>query len=173
MSGDSHRPRGSEPLRALDLLAVGARLLLAVVFLYLGLSKALHPIEFLKLVRQYGVLTDPLLLNLVSALLPWFEVFCGLLLLLGVAVRGAALLLVAMIVPFSALIFLRAWSLGAAGGLPLCAVRFDCGCGGGEVLACRKLAENTGLALLAAWLVWHPRLRFCLRASVLASSSRG
>lgn len=173
MNGDGNLNGGAGSRRAMDLLAVAARLLLAAVFLYLGLSKALHPVEFLKLVRQYGILTDPLLLNLVAALLPWFEVFCGLLLLLGVAVRGAAVLLLAMLIPFSALIFLRAWSLGAAGAIPLCAVRFDCGCGGGEVLACRKLAENTGLALLAAWLVWHPRLRFCLRASVLASSSRG
>ena len=37
---------------AADTFAVLARWLLGAVFLYLGLNKALHPVEFLKLVRQ-------------------------------------------------------------------------------------------------------------------------
>src|SRR5436190_21908948 len=95
-------------VRALDIAAACSRWLLGGLFLYMGLNKALHPVEFLKLLRQYDLLHHHLLLNLVAAALPWFEIFCGMLLLLGVAVRGAATMLVAMLVPFTIVILLRA-----------------------------------------------------------------
>jgi uncharacterized membrane protein YphA (DoxX/SURF4 family) len=75
---------------AADIFAVLARWLLGAVFLYMGLNKALHPVEFLKMVRQYDLVQSSLLLNSIAAALPWFEVFCGLLLLAGVAVDGGA-----------------------------------------------------------------------------------
>jgi hypothetical protein len=52
--------------------------------------------------------------------------------------------------------------LQAAGQLPFCAVRFDCGCGAGEVGICSKLLENGLLILLSLWLLIAPRLRACL-----------
>ena len=42
--------------RTADVLPLLARLLLGVLFIYMGLNKALHPVEFLKLLRQYDVL---------------------------------------------------------------------------------------------------------------------
>ena len=77
----------------LNVSAVLARWVLGAVFLHMGLNKALHPVDFLKLLRQYDFVQSSLLLNSMAAALPWFEVFCGLLLLLGVAVRGTALTL--------------------------------------------------------------------------------
>ena len=137
---------------ASDLAGLAARWLLAGVFLYMGFSKALHPDEFLKLVREYHVIGYPWL-NYLAAGLPWFEVFCGLLLLAGVAVRGSALVSVAMLVPFTLLVMRRAWVLAATNHEAFCAIKFDCGCGNGEVLACNKLVENACLVLVAAWLV--------------------
>src|SRR5438034_9122704 len=134
-------PLFSERLRPPDVLAALARCLLGVVFLYMGLTKALHPVEFLKLVRQYDVLHDPLWLSFVASTLPWFEVFCGLLLVLGIAVRGSAVMLIAMLVSFTTLLLLRALAMRPADGLAFCAINFDCGCGAGEVLICRKVAE--------------------------------
>src|SRR4051812_26473337 len=69
------------PLRR--VLMLGARLILGAVFVYLGLTKALDPVGFLKLLRQFDLLPGHLMLNLVAAVLPWCEVLCGLLLLLG------------------------------------------------------------------------------------------
>jgi len=146
-------PGTPSPSRVAPLAALAARWLLGILFLYMGLSKALHPVEFLKLVRQYDLVQTPLLLNLIGACLPWFEAFCGLLLLAGVAVRGTALVLVAMLIPFTALVWRRALLLHATGGLPFCAIKFDCGCGAGEVFICRKLAENAGLLLLCGLLI--------------------
>src|SRR5579859_3433405 len=131
----------------LNLFTVLARWLLGVAFLFLGLAKALHPVDFLKLLHQYDLTQNAWLLNFIAAALPWFELFCGLLLLAGVAVRGTALLLLLMLFPFTAVVLHRALAIADLQHLAFCAVRFDCGCGQGEVLICRKLVENTILIL--------------------------
>jgi len=150
-----------------DTAAVLARWLLGALFIYLGLNKALHPVEFLKLVRQYEMVDNYFLLNSIGALLPWFEVFCGLLLLAGTAVRGSALILLLMLIPFTIVIAQRALAIRTALGIPFCAIKFDCGCGMGEVLICRKLMENCVLMLLAAWLLVGHGRRFSLRYQLL------
>jgi putative oxidoreductase len=120
----------------------------------MGLSKALHPVEFLKLVRQYEALPQPLLLNLTAAGLPWFEVICGLLLVAGIAVRGTALLSALMLVPFTIMVTLRGLDLAHVRGLAFCDVKFDCGCGAGEVFVCYKIVENVLLLGISLWLLF-------------------
>ena len=151
---------------AVELAAVLARWLLGGLFLYLGLNKALHPVEFLKLVRQYELVQSPLLLNSIAAALPWFEMFCGLLLVAGVAVRGSALTALLMLVPFAFVVLDRALAIQAASAIPFCAVKFDCGCGMGEVFICHKLVENGVLTLLSAWLLARRGRHFCARYSL-------
>jgi uncharacterized membrane protein YphA (DoxX/SURF4 family) len=92
------------------------------------------------------------LLNAIAATLPWFEIFCGVLLILGIGVRGTALLLVAMLVPFTVVVAHRASEISDALKIAYCAVKFDCGCGTGEVLICRKLVENLAMTLASLWL---------------------
>jgi uncharacterized membrane protein YphA (DoxX/SURF4 family) len=151
---------------AVDTFTVLARWLLGAAFLYLGLNKALHPVEFLKLARQYDLAQDALLLNSIAAALPWFEVFCGLLLLIGVAVRGTALTLTLLLVPFTLLVLHRALLLQAAQNIPFCMVKFDCGCGAGEEFICRKLPENFLLLVMSAWLLGGRGRKFCARYSL-------
>ena len=155
--------RNSWQQTGLDYGAVLGRWLLGVVFLYTGLHKALHPEVFLKLIDQYQVVSNTFMLNTLAATLPWFEVFCGLLLLSGVAVRGTALMLILMLVPFTIIVLRRAIALAGAKGLALCAVKFDCGCGMGEVFACRKVIENCLLLGIAAWLLAGRGNSFALR----------
>ena len=152
--------------KAMDFGALAARWFLGGLFVYTGLEKGLDPVSFLKLVRQYDMVHVPFLLNSVAAVLPWFEVFCGALLLTGIAVRGAALTLTCVLIPFTALIWHRALILQAARAIPFCAVKFDCGCGMGEVFICRKLLENAGLILLALWLLSGRGRRLALRYSL-------
>ena len=120
----------------------------------------------MKMVQQYDVVTDPFLLNSIGATLPWFEVLCGILLLAGVAVRGVALNIMVMLVPFTFLVLNRGLGIAAVSRLPFCAVKFDCGCGVGEVFVCHKLVENAVLFLLAAWLLIGPKQLLCLRFSL-------
>lgn len=163
-------PPGLWQKRGMELLAVVARWLLGAIFIYMGLSKALHPELFLKLVRQYELTANPFLLNALAAGLPWFEVFCGVLLFAGIAVRGACLVLVAMLVPFTLVVLHRALLISSAQQLAFCAVKFDCGCGSGEVLICRKLVENLVLIVLACWLMFSRSSRFCARFALLSAS---
>ena len=151
----------------LDLGTVLGRWFLGALFIYMGMVKAHDPVTFLKLVRQYEMVHDPILLNSIAAALPWFEVFCGVLLVAGVAVRGAALMLVAMLIPFTLVVLKRALAIASAESIAFCAVKFNCGCGGGEVLICRKLAENAGLTLLACWLLGGRGRQWALRFSLL------
>jgi len=154
--------------RALAGAAIAARWILGGLYIWMGLSKAIDPVGFLKLLHQYDLVQTPLLLNLIAATLPWFEAMCGVLLVLGVAVRGTALVSVAMLVPFTWLVLRRALALHAGSDLPFCAIKFDCGCGAGEVLICRKLAENTLLVMLSLGLVFRRQHRLCLRSALWA-----
>lgn len=147
-------------------LGVLARWVLGCVFVYMGFSKALHPVDFLKLVHQYDLVSTSLLLNSIAAALPWFEVFCGLLLLAGVAVRGTALMLIGMLIPFTWLVVQRALQIAATQHIPFTAVKFDCGCGNGEVFIWKKMIENSALFLLSCWLLSGAGRRFCARYSL-------
>lgn len=163
------KPRSGRP-NAFDLAAVLARWLLGFLFLYMGLSKALQPVEFLKLVREYNLVQNPVLLNSIAATLPWFEVFCGALLVAGVAVRGSASMLLLMLIPFTLVVLQRAITLQAELSIPFCAVKFDCGCGTGEVLICRKLVENGTLMLMSTWLLTGRGRQLCARYNLLKSA---
>lgn len=165
--------RGNAFARSAPLVWVLARWIVGALFIYMGMNKALHPVDFLKLVRQYDLIQTPFLLNSVAAVLPWFEVFCGILLVLGAAVRGSALVLIGMLVPFTAVVLHRALELKSALGIPFCAVRFDCGCGAGEINICRKLAENGILLALSIWFLLSRNRRLCWRHSIFKPLATG
>lgn len=150
----SNRPPGLSRGRLVDFIA---RVLVGGGYLYLGFVKVADPVGFLKAIRQYDLVQTPVLLNLIAVLLPWIEIACGTVLLLGCLVRGASLVSLAMLLPFSTLVLRRALQLQAAGALPFCAVRFDCGCGTGEIGICHKLLENGVLTLLSLWLLFRAR----------------
>jgi uncharacterized membrane protein YphA (DoxX/SURF4 family) len=144
-----------------------ARWILGALFVYLGMKKVFEPVGFLKVLREYQLTDNYLLLNFVASVLPWFEVFCGLLLLTGVAVRGTALLSMAMLIPFTGIILNRALSVYHQGDLAFCAIKFDCGCGAGVVPICGKLLENGFLVLLSSVLVVFRSRLWCLRPAFL------
>jgi len=153
------------------MTGVAARWILGGLFIYMGLNKALHPVDFLKLVRQYELFQSSYQLNLIAATLPWFEVLCGLLLVLGIAVRGSALAVLTMLAPFTLVVIHRALGIAAAQGIAFCAVKFDCGCGAGEILICRKVAENCALIGLSTFLLLGGGCRFALRFNLLSKPS--
>ena len=162
-----HCPRPSQGARLREGAFVLLRWVVGALFVYLGLSKALDPVQFLKLVREYELVANPVLLNALVVVLPWLEAFLGLLLISGVAVRGSALVLVLMLVPFTVAVLRRALAIHVSTGIPFCAVRFDCGCGLGEVWICSKLAENTLLLVVSAGLLAGAGRRWCVRYRLL------
>ncbi len=153
-----------------EFAGIAARWIVGGLFIYMGLNKALHPADFLKLVRQYDLVGNYYLLNSIAASLPWFEIFCGLLLVMGVAVRGASLVLILMLVPFTVVVFNRALDIAELQQIAFCAVKFDCGCGNGEVYICRKLVENALLILASLWLAFGGGRKLSARFSLLPST---
>jgi len=97
--------------------------------------------------------------NFFGIALPWFEVGLGVLLILGIAVRLSAALGGALMVLFIAAIS-QAWARGLS---------IDCGCfGGGGTVApgqtkyLSEILRDTGLALLALYLIRYPLTRFAV-----------
>jgi uncharacterized membrane protein YphA (DoxX/SURF4 family) len=144
-----------------------ARLGVGGMFAYAAYGKLSDPVNFLKAVHVYGVIPadQPLLLNLIAVLLPWLEIVCAVALVLGVARRGAALLITGMLLFFTPLLAIHAWHLHTAAGsafATFCAVKFDCGCGTGETFICPKLVENIALLVGALIALFSTSRRFCL-----------
>ncbi len=150
-------------------LVLAARLFVGAMFAYLAIMKLLDPFEFLKQLRLYEMFPEhpPYLINVIAVVVPWLEMLCALGLLLGVLRKGAAVLITGMLLFFAPILLIRAWGLYTAPGADFasfCDVRFDCGCGTGEVYICSKMVENT-LLLIGAVIVLFSRSRWlCLDA---------
>lgn len=141
-----------------------ARLVLGGLFIYMGAKKVQIPSEFLKQIRLYQFLPEnpPFFLNGTAIVLPWLEILCGVALILGLWLRGAALACAAMLAVFTPAILVRALNLKAETGVSFFEVKFDCGCGAGVVITWKKLIENSLLFLLAVYAMFSRSTRFCL-----------
>ena len=136
-----------------DVIGTHARLGLAAVWLVSGLLKAMDPDQTYIAVRAYDVLPD-IGVEIVAALLPWFELALGVLLLAGVGTRLVAALSAALLLVFIAGVA-QAWARGLS---------IDCGCFGGggavepgETTYVQELVRDAGFLLMAGWLVVRPR----------------
>ncbi len=145
-----------------QITLVSGRLLLGTAFIYLGIMKMLDPVEFLKQAHAYGYVQEPPLLNVIAVTLPWVEIVCGVALILGIALRGTGLLMFGMLVAFTAAVTIRGLDIAQTENQPLCVVKFDCGCGTGEVYVCHKMAENSVMTFLALLPVIWPNQRLSL-----------
>ena len=136
----------------LDVAGVLARLGLAAVWLASGYLKAVDPRETIVAVRAYQLLPESVV-GVVAAVLPYLEIALGVLLLIGLATRLAAVLSAVVLV-----IFIAGVISAAARGLSI-----DCGCfgGGGEVQAGQtayttEILRDLGFLVLAGYLIFRP-----------------
>jgi uncharacterized membrane protein YphA (DoxX/SURF4 family) len=135
-----------------DVLGLLARFGLAAIWFISGIAKAVDPRTTLVAVRAYQLFPD-FVAELLAAVLPYFEIALGLLLLLGLATRLAAVLSAVLLVAFIAGVI-----SAAARGLSI-----DCGCfgGGGDVGSDQtaytaEILRDLGFLLLAGYLVGRP-----------------
>ncbi len=143
-------PAGPEDMSkkpARELLAWLARLVLAGVFLAAAAPKLLDPAAFAEAITKYQVFPDAAV-NLIATVVPALELV-GALALLTPWRRGAALLLVGMLLAFTVLL-----AVSLARGLDL-----SCGCFGtsSEPVSPLHLLRNVGLLALGALLLAAPR----------------
>jgi putative oxidoreductase len=142
-------------------LLLAFRLFLAAVFIYAAAQKIGKPAAFAEEIHNYGVVDYGAPLYLMAVVLPWLELLCGLALVAGVFVRGAALVLLALNAMFLVVIAKRTVGF-LHGGTPFLKVYFDCGCGFGATYAWKKLLEDTVYFLLSMVLLFAPVHRFAI-----------
>lgn len=111
------------------------RIALGAVFIYAAVLKIVDPVGFAGSVAAYRIL--PYFGSyLTAAVLPFVELTCGVLLVLGYRVRGGALIIAAM-----NLVFMVALGAAIVRGLDI-----DCGCfkqGGAKTTPWTALARDT------------------------------
>ena len=120
------------------------RLLLGVVFIYASIDKIAKPEGFAQAIYNYRMMPH-VAINLMAIVMPWLELICGILIVIGIFVRGSALL-----IGFMLLVFVIAISFALVRGLDI-----SCGCfrvEGGHALAADLLVRDV-LMLIAAGLV--------------------
>jgi uncharacterized membrane protein YphA (DoxX/SURF4 family) len=108
----SFRTIAAHPYTALIL-----RVVLGVVFIYASWHKILVPEEFARSIINYRILPGESV-NLLAIVLPWIELVCGLLLVLGLFTGGSVLLVVFMMTVF----------LVAIGSALVRGIDISCGC---------------------------------------------
>jgi len=133
-----------------------ARLVLGGVLLVAGYLKVIAPDKSQMAVRSYEMLPNSIA-NLLGLVLPFLEIAIGVLLVLGALTKVMAALggltMVIFIIAIS-----QAWARG---------LNIDCGCfGGGGAVApgqtkyLQEILRDTGLALLAGYLIRYPVTKF-------------
>jgi len=86
-------------------------------FLYASLCKIWLPMQFARSIAAYQLVPDTIS-RLMAVFLPWFELFCGLFLLIGLFTPGSIRLVTGMLVVF----------IGAVSITMIRNIDVDCGC---------------------------------------------
>jgi uncharacterized membrane protein YphA (DoxX/SURF4 family) len=142
----------------LDGIGVLVRLGLAGVWLVSGAIKVADLNQTYVAVQAYDLLPAGLV-SLIAGAVPFLELALGVLLLVGLGTRVAAVVSAVVLLAFIGAVA-QAWARGLS---------IDCGCfgGGGQVAAGEtaypeEIARDLGFLLLCGWLVVRPRSRFSL-----------
>jgi len=109
---------GAGKILSNEWLTLIFRIVMAAIFIYAAWNKLLHPREFAISIAAYKVLPWQLI-NPSAILLPAIEMVIGLALLFGVFPRGAALIMLLLMVAFMA-----AFAIATINGVNI----EDCGC---------------------------------------------
>ncbi len=121
---------------ASPLLALVLRVCLGGLFVYAGVYKINYPGEFAETIASYQIVPY-FLVNLTAAVLPWVELVCGALVILGIRPKAAALTLAGLLA-----VFALAVAVVLVRGIPI-----DCGC-------FRSMGDPVSWKTLLRDLVW-------------------
>ncbi len=89
--------------RAVFLLVHSFRIMLGIVFIWASWDKLMAPADFARIIDNYQILPAPLIYP-AALVLPWVEIVCGILLVMGWYVKGTV-----FIVNFLLILFVAAY----------------------------------------------------------------
>ncbi|MBX2991201.1 MAG: DoxX family membrane protein [Bacteroidetes bacterium] len=125
-----------------DFVAMLVRVFLGFVFIVAAVDKAADPNAFAVSIGYYK-LAGPDTSLLIATVLPWMELLCGIFLIFGYMPRGSTLLVLLMLVVFTA---------GVIAGI-IRNLDISCGCFSRDPavgkIGWMKVLENTGLIVLS------------------------
>ena len=134
-----------------DYLELLLRFVIGGTFVYASLDKIFNPAGFAQAIHHYRIL-NVYLLHPMALYLPWLELVAGLAMIMGLARRGAALLIGLMTV-----IFMAAIIAALTRGLDI-----SCGCfntEGGDVVGVSLLLRDLALLVGTAALLLNRGVR--------------
>lgn len=138
-----------------DWLHILLRVFLGMIFIYASWDKLFNPEAFAGMVYNYKIL-PPFMVNLVTIILPWIEMFCGLLLIAGLLTRGSALTINCLL-----LIFILALGFNLYRGLDI-----SCGCfttsPEAEKITLLTLMRDATLLIPGLWILIYKPQRWTL-----------
>ncbi len=82
-----------------DYLTLIVRLAVGVIFIYASIYKIIEPSDFARSIWYYHMVPGSLI-NLMALILPWVELICGVMLIVGALYDGAVVLVNLMTVMF-------------------------------------------------------------------------
>jgi len=147
-------PASGRPWPAwLPWVGVACRLILAIVWIYAASSKLGRPLTSARAVQAYQIFPFDVAAYIGYAL-PVLEVILGIVLLIGLFTRFAAIASAVLLVVFIAGI-ISAWARG---------LQIDCGCFGGdgtlalgaEPAYLQEILRDLAFLAVSAWLIWRP-----------------
>jgi uncharacterized membrane protein YphA (DoxX/SURF4 family) len=119
-------------------LALAFRLYLGGLFIYASIYKIQYPTEFAESIAAYQMVPY-FLVNPMAAVLPWLELICGALAVVGLRVRAALTVMAALMAVFTlGLLWVVAWD-----------IPIGCGCFTGQEAEAGPLTILRDLAWLA------------------------
>lgn len=151
----------STPQRAveLEMFIVLLRMILGGIFIIASIDKVADPSSFAASILNYRIISSTPAL-LAATFLPWMELLCGLGLLLGVFARGSSLLVLTMMILFTAIV-----AYAMARGLDI-----SCGCFSQDPASGKigwmKIGENCTLMAMSFIVFRWPTDRFSLERHV-------
>lgn len=141
------------------------RIVLGFIFIVASIDKVADPNAFAVSIGYYK-LVGPTVALTVATMLPWVELLCGIFLIFGIMPRGSSLLILLMLVVFTAGVV-----SGIARGLDI-----SCGCftrnPNVDKIGWMKVLENGGLILLSIFLLFSNSRRFSVNSDHKDSNAR-
>jgi uncharacterized membrane protein YphA (DoxX/SURF4 family) len=138
-----------------DYLALAARVIVGLLFIFASIDKIANPEAFAASIANYKLMS-PFLTTASATVLPWIELLAGFALLFGIFHRGGAFILAVLLVIFTAAIV-----SALIRGLDI-----SCGCLTQDPQANKigwtKVAENVGVFVLTTFLFYSTSVKFTL-----------
>jgi uncharacterized membrane protein YphA (DoxX/SURF4 family) len=139
-----------QPSSVTKIVTPVIRIALGGVFLFSCAGKITDPAAFATIVANYQIF-PPMLVSTTAVIFPWIEAVCGLALVIGRFEKGAALLVILMMVVFTGLILYNGYR----------GLNIACGCFSLSSNAPSNIAVNTLRNLLilmaGAWVLFFPK----------------